>query len=77
MWGEHQMLGDIEFRFLEDSSSNKNSDIFHLSHNLNTYKPEEILSADYLYQDYDGLVIYNYLMELLNPGNMIILIASD
>lgn len=77
MWAEKQALADIGFRFLEDSPSSPHSNIFHLSHNLNTYRAEEVLSADYLFKEYDGLLIYDYLIDLLNPNNMVIMIGDE
>jgi len=77
MWAEKQALADIGFRFLEDSASSPHSNIFHLSHNLNTYPPEEVLSADYLFKDYDGLIVYDYLTDLLDPTNMVIMIGDE
>lgn len=77
MWAEKQALADIGFRFLEDSPSSPHSNIFHLSHNLNSYRPEEVLSADFLFKEYDGLLIYDYLTDLLDPRNMVILIGDE
>lgn len=51
--------------------------IFHISHNLNTYPPSEVFSADYLIQEFDYKIIYNYITDLLNPGNLMILVGSD
>jgi len=70
-------LADIGFRFLEDSPSSPHSNIFHLSHNLNTFRPEEVLSADFLFKEYDGLLIYDYLTDLLDPTNMVIMIGDE
>jgi insulysin len=77
MWAEKQALGDVQFRFLEDSASNPLSDVFHLSHNINTYPPDEVLSADFVYKTFDGKLIYNYLARLINPSNILILIGDS
>ena len=70
-------MGDVSFRFLEDSSSSPLSDVFHLSNNINTFPPEEVLSADFIYKEFDGKIIYDYLSNLMNPGNMLILIGDS
>jgi len=44
---------------------------------LNTFPPSEVLTADFLYKHFDDKIIYNYLKNLINPKNMIILIGDS
>lgn len=55
----------------------REQDIFKLSHNLNTFPPENVLNAEIIFEDYQPTLIYNYLADLMNPNNMVILIGDD
>ncbi|CAD8081384.1 unnamed protein product [Paramecium primaurelia] len=65
-------MSDVQFKFLE-----KDIDIFKLSHNLNTFPPKYVLNAETSYFKYDPQCIYNYLADLMNPNNMLIMIGDD
>ncbi len=75
LWEEKKSLGKIAFKYLEESADSSN--IFHISHNLNTFPAGEVLSADYLIEEFEPRVIYDYIIDMLDPGNLMILVGND
>ena len=52
-------------------------DISDLAKSLNRNKPEEVLSADYVIDQFDPDAIYKYLDELLDISNMAIIVGDS
>ena len=44
-----------------------------IAHNLNYYDYKEAISIDFLYEEFNPEIIYNYLSDLVNPSNLVIL----
>lgn len=65
-------MENVQFKYME-----KDIDIFKLSHNLNTYPPKYVLNAELIFKEYKPKVIFNYLAELINPDNMLIMVGDD
>ena len=51
-------------------------EISNIAKNLNRNKPEEVLSANYVIDEFDPNVIHKYIVELLNVKNMAIIIGD-
>ena len=51
LYDEKKALGDITFRFMDDTQEAFN--IFHISHNLNTYPANEVFSRDYVIEEFN------------------------
>lgn len=74
-YAELQQLGEIAFRFAEKADPLHT--VSRLASNLQTYRPEDVVSGDYLYTRYDEQLIREYL-DYLTPDNLLwILLARD
>ena len=51
-------------------------EISNIAKNLNRNKPEEVLSANYIINEFDPNVIHKYVDELLNVKNMAVMIGD-
>ncbi|KAM3136308.1 hypothetical protein pb186bvf_011607 [Paramecium bursaria] len=70
LWTQYKQLSLAQFNYLD---KNNQPAVQKLSHNLNTFDYKDVFSIDFLYEEFDPTNIYNYLAELVNPSNMLIL----
>lgn len=61
---------------MEDTDYSPLNSVFKLSHNLLAYEPKHMLSADFLYENYNPELIYNYLVDLMNPLNLVVMVGD-
>jgi secreted Zn-dependent insulinase-like peptidase len=72
LWGQEKKLQRLKFDYFQGQVPVKD-----FARNLNKYPAAKVLAADSQYEHLNPETIYNYLVELANPLNMVILIGDS
>ncbi|MDX2422864.1 MAG: insulinase family protein [Amphritea sp.] len=73
LYQEEQQLSEISFRFKEQSEPIH--EVTRLSHNLQLYPADAVISADYLMEKFDPALIENILQQM-TPDNLLITLQA-
>ncbi|CAD8148619.1 unnamed protein product [Paramecium pentaurelia] len=73
IWQQYKQLQLSQFNYLDN---NHYPTVQQIAHNLNYYDYTDAMSIEFLYEEFQPEIIYNYLTEMLNPSNIIIFHGS-
>lgn len=61
---------------MENSEDADHNDIFFITESMSSNPIDQVLSAEYLMQKFDPVIIKAYLEQLTDPKNLLIVIAD-
>ncbi|CAD8052007.1 unnamed protein product [Paramecium sonneborni] len=73
IWQQYKQLQLSQFNYLDN---NHYPTVQQIAHNLNYFDYTDAMSIEFLYEEFQPEIIYNYLTEMLNPSNIIIFHGS-
>ncbi|CAD8048703.1 unnamed protein product [Paramecium sonneborni] len=73
IWQQYKQLQLSQFNYLDN---NHYPTVQQIAHNLNYFDYTDAMSIEFLYEEFQPEIIYNYLTEMLNPSNIVIFHGS-
>lgn len=77
LYDEQASLSQTKFKFMEDGTNSPLNDIFFLSNSLNDNKLEEVLSGDFVMNEFNPEAIKTHLNHLSSAKNLIIFVGDN
>ncbi|CAD8142121.1 unnamed protein product [Paramecium octaurelia] len=73
IWQQYKQLQLSQYNYLDN---NHYPTVQQIAHNLNYFDYTDAMSIEFLYEEFQPEIIYNYLTEMLNPSNIVIFHGS-